>query len=616
MDTSPESCDHLRQAIDDEINSLEESKRSLKSRQNELAPISRLPPETLAAIFSFFSLSTWRGETGKYEWLIETGSIAWICVAHVCRLWREIALSYPRFWSHINLTKLTPVGMAEILPRAKTLPLYMEADATKWSAEQIVAFGKQLETHISHTRHLSISGRRLPTLLERLVSSAPILEFLSLSTKSPRYSSPESQAIIPDNLFNRTTPSLTNLELESCNIIWMSPLLKGLRRLQILKLSSEARPKLEDWLDALDEMPQLEELSLQSATPLAPRTGPFISEPSHSATLPSLIRFYISDSPKECALAIAHLILPALTRLHVVVESHDWKGEDVRLVIPYITRNVCGIHEIEPLRSILFSGEEKRAEVLAWAMPDADVKVHNSTTLLSESASARLIFTATGPWSQDVVTATYDALFALLPVNSVSTFSALNHTRLSKEFWLNQTQRLPLLERVRLVPTAVKAFRDMLAEDASPNGPRLPLLTKLTIFHVTWTLKKTYHFRDMLLKRVEQGVPLKSLDLVACEEPKPPRVMQVFAEIVVDVQRPLSLSWRKDEGVSTGSRKEVEYDPKLVEYDDDWNSEPWYGLDDCEEEYVWDDYVGPFDGIDFNNIRVELDPEDGLPYGW
>jgi hypothetical protein len=219
MDTSPESCDHLRQAIDDEINSLEESKRALKSRQNELAPISRLPPETLAAIFSFFSLSTWRGETGKYEWLIETGSITWICVAHVCRLWREIALSYPRFWSHIDLTKLTPVGMAEILPRAKTLPLYMEADATKWSAEQIVAFGKQLETHISHTRHLSISGGRLPTLLERLVSSAPILELLSLSSKSPRYSSPESQAIIPDNLFNRTTPSLTNLELESCNII-------------------------------------------------------------------------------------------------------------------------------------------------------------------------------------------------------------------------------------------------------------------------------------------------------------------------------------------------------------------------------------------------------------
>jgi hypothetical protein len=286
--------------------------------------------------------------------------------------------------------------MAEILARAKTVPLHMEADVTKWSAEKIVAFGKQLETHISHTRHLSISGGHLPTLLEQLVLSAPILEFLSLSTKSPLSDSPDSpQAIIPDNLFNRVTPGLTNLELESCDIIWMSPFLKGLRSLQILMLSTGVRPKLEDWLDALNEMPQLEQLSLQSATPLAPLTRPLISESSCSATLPSLTRFYISDSPKECALVVGHLVLPALTRLHVDVESQDWKG-DVRLVTQYITRNVRGIQDIKPLRTILFSGEGKRNEVLAWTMHNADVKVCSPTTLRSESIAARLMFTETG----------------------------------------------------------------------------------------------------------------------------------------------------------------------------------------------------------------------------
>jgi hypothetical protein len=405
MDTSPESCDRLRQAIDDEIDSLEESTRALKSRQNELASISRLPPKTLAAIFSFLSLSTRRGETGKlvyckktgrYAWHNETGSIVWICVAHVCRLWRKTALNHPCFWSYINLTRLTPVGMAEILARAKTVPLHMEADVMKWSAEKIVAIGKQLETHISHTRHLSISGGHLPAQLEKLVSSAPILEFLSLSTKSRLSDSPDSpQAIIPDNLFNRITPRLTNLELESYDITWMSPFLKGLRSLQILMLSTDVRPKLKDWLDALNEMPQLEELSVQSATPLAPPSRPLISESSRSATLPSLTRFYISDSPKECALAVGHLVLPALTRLHVDVESQDWKG-DVRLVSQYIARNVRGIQDIKPLRTILFSGEGRRAEVLAWTTPNADVKVCNPTTLQGESISARLMFTETG----------------------------------------------------------------------------------------------------------------------------------------------------------------------------------------------------------------------------
>jgi F-box-like len=609
MYTSPESCDHLRQAIDHEIHSLEESARTLKSRQNELVSISRLAPGTLAAIFFSLSLSTWNDETDEDAWYNQTGNMTWIRVAHVCRLWRETALNHPRIWSHINLTKLTPVGMAQILARVRKLPLYMKADVSKWSAEQIAAFAKQLESHISHTRHLSISGEHLPALLEQLVSPAPILKVLSLSPKSPQSLLP--LANIPDNLFNRTTPSLTNLELESCDIIWMSPFLKGLRSLQMIKLSIDARPKLEDWLDALSEMPQLEELSLQSATPLAPLTGPLIPKPSRSTTLPSLTRFYISDSSKECVLAVAHLVLPALTRLHVDVESQDWSGEDVRLVIPYVARIVCGIHSIEPLRSILFSGEGKRAEVVAWTTPDADVEVRNSTTVLRESVSARLMFTATGMhWNHEVVTATYDALFSLLHVDPVSTFSALNHTRLSKEFWLNQAPRLPLLERVCLVPTAVKAFRDMLAEDAPSDGPRLPSLTKITIFCVTWTSTKTYHFRDMLIERVEQGVPLESLVLSGCEEPFPRRANQIFAEIAVDVQGPLYSSWKMDEEyVRTGSRKEVEYD-------DDWDSEPWYGLDSREVEYVYDDYVGPFDGVDFNNIRVEYDPEDGLPFSW
>ena len=140
---------------------------------------------------------------------------------------------------------------------------------------------------------------------------------------------------------------------------------------------------------------------------------------------------------------------------------------------------------------------------VAWTMPDADVQFHKLLALPSKSVSARLMFAATGNqpgmyWNHEVVTTIYDAVFTLLPVDSVSTFSALNQTRLSKEFWLNQAPRLPLLKRVCLIPTAVKAFRDMLAEDSPPDGPRLPLLSKLTILWVRWTLTKTYHFRDML----------------------------------------------------------------------------------------------------------------------
>jgi hypothetical protein len=94
--TSAESLDRLRQAIDYEINPLETYTRALKSSRNTLAPISLLPPEILASTFSIFYTSAWNKEGGY---------LAWMCVAHVCRRWREIALNDLRLCTHIDFTK-------------------------------------------------------------------------------------------------------------------------------------------------------------------------------------------------------------------------------------------------------------------------------------------------------------------------------------------------------------------------------------------------------------------------------------------------------------------------------------------------------------------------------
>jgi hypothetical protein len=195
--------------------------------------------------------------------------------------------------------------MAEILVRAKTVPLHLEGDVTKFGTSQFDTFERQLDAHISHSRHLSITGCFLP-VLQGLVSSAPILEFLSLSRP---YVLPESpQVFLPVNLFNCTTPSLKTLELVRCDMNWKSSLLMGLRTLKILNLFAETRPKLEDWLDALDEMPQLETLIFQYATPVAPLDAPLISEfhaalrfpPSPDSKFPLLQKIVCSLSLISC----------------------------------------------------------------------------------------------------------------------------------------------------------------------------------------------------------------------------------------------------------------------------------------------------------------------------
>ncbi len=113
------SRDGLPQKINDQINSPQESLQASRLRHNAIIPISRLPLETLAEIFSILSTSAWH--TGDVE-------STWMRVAHVCHQWREAALNHPRIWSHINFTKLTSAGVAGMLSRAKMAPLYLEAD--------------------------------------------------------------------------------------------------------------------------------------------------------------------------------------------------------------------------------------------------------------------------------------------------------------------------------------------------------------------------------------------------------------------------------------------------------------------------------------------------------
>ncbi|KAF8492741.1 hypothetical protein F5888DRAFT_1891578 [Russula emetica] len=583
--TSPESRDRLRQAIIDEISSSEASTRALKSRYNELAPISRLPCELLATIFSFLSVFVWNEGSGL---------LAWMYAAHVCRRWRETALNDPRLWNHINFTKLTPVGMAEILARAKMTLAHGGLHRLKPLRGNSRPISPTLATSA-----LADISRLHSGAVARLLSSAPTLESLFLSHKFP-------VCTIPDNFLNCTAPNLTSLELEKCDINWKSPLLKGLRNLRIIDISTKARPKLEDWLDTLNEMPQLEELSLRFATPLAPQASPLIPEPSRAITLPSLTHFRILASAKDCALALAHLLLPALTRLELDVDSYDEEGEDVRLVIPYVARNVYVLHDIEPIRSILIAGKRMYTDVLAWTTPGAEVKVCGPDALLEMASSACLVFGAKGNWNYRVNAAIFDALLTLLPINSVSTLTAQNRTRLSKEFWLSHAPRLPLLEQARLVSTSVKAFSEMLAEDIPPDGPRLPSLTKLTLLDVTLTALRTYHLGDMLIKRVEEGVPLEVLDLRTCVAAD--RAIQFLAEIVVDVQEPVDSDTRQM-ATEFFNHAGIVYENK-VEYDD--GRKPWYANRDDgegEDEDEDEDETEHNDEFDYDN-ELEYDEDD------
>ena len=207
----------------------------------------------------------------------------------------------------------------------------MEANAYGhgWDDVRFSTFRTELQSHVPYICRLQTSAEPLHLLstLRGFVSPAPTLEYLSLHSHS-RHPNRRARRTcpIPGTLLNGSTPRLSCLELHYCYISWKSPLLKGLKHLEIFKSSTNGRPDLTVWLDALDEMTQLQTLILHSASPIA-HSLPFDVE--RATTLPSLTRFDISGSLGDCALAFAHLDLPALTSLCLSANLSGLHRDDV-----------------------------------------------------------------------------------------------------------------------------------------------------------------------------------------------------------------------------------------------------------------------------------------------
>ncbi|KAH9070754.1 hypothetical protein EDB83DRAFT_2262296 [Lactarius deliciosus] len=520
--------EYQRKAIDAEIRSLEESLRDLRRRRNALAPISSLHPELFATILSILRLPPsgtflLGGESDRH--------LSWLNVAHVCHEWRELALDHPVFWSHVDFTTLTPAGATEMLVRAKSVPLYLEAWVPKyhWDGPRFSTFQKELQPRVSHICQLAMSAEPfgLDRALEGLVSPAPTLEYLSLSGKKKKYT---KQPFVPDTIFDGSTPRLSRLELQDCDISWKSPLFRGLRHLIIHTLSADARPSLSVWLNALNEMPRLQTLVLHSASPIAP-TFPFDVE--RTVTLPSLLYINISASPEDCGLALAHLVLPALTSLCLTAISRLENGGDVERMLPYVARHAHGPQDTGPLQSVLIHCRmARRVDILAWPVADIDAEVHDPPTLLAATLSPRVTLSVTCEatvWFGDQAPLEIsEAAIVALPLDSLVMLTA-------QHFWLRCGSRCPLLRRLRVAPFAVdELIRVLFNDDVGRGSPPLPSLTELVLDSIRFDEYRTLRLCDALMRRVEQGVPLEMLDLRVCY-PYFPAAVPLLSEIVVDV---------------------------------------------------------------------------------
>ncbi|KAN0138236.1 hypothetical protein V8E53_004125 [Lactarius tabidus] len=580
MDSSKaNSREYQRQAIDAEIKSLEESVqesfRALRRRRNALAPISSLPTEVIAAIFSILRLVDRRRTHHDLAWLRH------LRVTHVCHQWREIALNNPLFWNHIDFTKLSLTGAAEMLVRAKKAPLHLEARIIGYEYGQqytqnrarFNAFIKELQPRVTNICRLEITAHAsfFRRALKGLTSPAPTLESLSLSTRTIDCVRSPSRASIPDTLFGGMAPRLSFLELYKCNISWKSPLLKGLRSLDIHR-PSKHRPSLADWLNALDEMPQLKKLILHSASPIAP---PFPVNIERNVTLPFLQCLGISASAGECALALSHLVLPVLTELYINAKSVLLGGGDVLNLLPYVARHSHGPQDTQPLQNVTICGERKHLEIFAY--PDTNAQVYYTVPRVELSVRCLCTNKILGP------------AMTALPLVNLLKLTALYSTQLDEVFWHTHGLQWPLLESVTLPPPAARGFREMILQDNSGHeNPPFPSLTNLALHDEgTFTVPRALRLRDALMKRVDQGVPLETLEIcsffASCIDHSV--VVEILSEIVAHVSAYKELDTGSPDQDSGAEDRYYESDPHSSDDDEEEGGDE---IDDEEDEE--DDY--------------------------
>lgn len=174
---------------------------------------------------------------------------------------------------------------------------------------------------------------------------------------------------------------------------------------------------------------------------------------------------------EDCALALAHLYLPSLTSLCILIVSDFPNSSVVQELLPYVTQHAHGPQDIQPFRSVLLHKGDDYTEILAWPVPDIDLEVHNPPSLLAAILPPRLEVSFVGDrWtSSNARLELLDSVMAGLPLDDLVTLVAQDlggykhnpRDFSTQQFWSHVSPKWPLLQRVRLGPPVERGFIEM-----------------------------------------------------------------------------------------------------------------------------------------------------------
>lgn len=245
-----------RQRVSEKITALRRITASFDRILGNLAAVHALPVEVMIRSFEILS-EDYPPEDGYSSAEYPLG---WIIVTHICRRWREIALSHTALW-HKPAHKLGPQWFSEMLTRAHSTPLTIELRSySPMSVEEFI-----YDALISHHDTLRVVDiycktanfrHKLPTFLTR---AAPRLYTLKISS--------HLDFDIPPDLFGGDLSQLRHVSFQRVSDTWLRAPFQNIVTLEVEHMESSPLKSFDPLLNILNNNSLLESLKLTGVLP-------------------------------------------------------------------------------------------------------------------------------------------------------------------------------------------------------------------------------------------------------------------------------------------------------------------------------------------------------------
>ncbi|KDQ19436.1 hypothetical protein BOTBODRAFT_184462 [Botryobasidium botryosum FD-172 SS1] len=295
---------------------------ALRLRRNRLAPIFRLPNETISSAFCFAVQGF-----DKYT----EGIQSLLAISSVCHDWRDIALECPRLWTRLERVSFPLFELFLACSKHTPLDVIFDGEYEHPEESDLPEYLALVSLHTHQWRTLILQYPEFDQVVPALLLPAPHLEVLVLDCGPLLHAQGSDSLELLPHPFSDHTPSLRELTLAAIFVPFTHPIYSNLIKLDIKNIEYQKPDSMRELFQVFSEAsPLLEKLHLG----FLEFTSSSVAGPSGSVSLPRLqtLGLQYLKPPWVTTHFLSHLAIPSSAKLEIIGDSE--LGGDISTILP------------------------------------------------------------------------------------------------------------------------------------------------------------------------------------------------------------------------------------------------------------------------------------------